>query len=86
MTDDPTVCNECACAFCEDRAQVIDLCPTHAPSQRLADARQGVVTALEEVLPEMHKRAHSAPGYYTCTAGICVSARAALKELEEASK
>ena len=45
MTDDPTVCNECVCAFCEDKAQVIDLCPLHAGAAAL---NKQLVEALEE--------------------------------------
>lgn len=55
-------------------------------SDRLSAATEGVVTALEEVLPEYHKRAHKGPGHYTCKADLCITARAALKELEEASE
>lgn len=41
--EQPDVCNECACAFCEGKAHIIDLCPLHASAKALLEA-------LEEML------------------------------------
>ncbi len=86
MTDDPTICNECVCAFCPDKAQVIDLCPLHAPTDRLSAAREGVVKALgrlatasEHWLEGVHDE-----GFYGKDEDALPAAITALKELRDA--
>ena len=48
MVDDPTVCNECVCAFCKDEAQIVDLCSLHASAPAL---NKQLVNALERARP-----------------------------------